>query len=312
MEGIIIFLIVLALVAATAYAGDTERKRRDKLRKERANNKIQKEEFNNRDPEAAEIFINKIIDIVDEKKFKLLEERRKFVKKDSYGNESFSRWFGDPPLEESQVKFCFISGYFDEFKKGVPYFWMSTILKRIGGTNDNNVNAEIFFKEWKNYCLCVQEIDDHIQGKKRKIVLEDWYAAVLTLVENKCRELLDKPSSKNLKKDMTGVEFEEYCKKILIEAGWEVEDTPASGDQGVDLIASIEDLRVCIQCKFFNKPVGNKAVQEVAAGMIHWNGTHAVVVGKSGFTKSAQNLAGSNKVILTSDRELENLENLVL
>ena len=33
---------------------------------------------------------------------------------------------------------------------------------------------------------------------------------------------------------------------------------------------------------------------------------------KNGFTKSARNLAESNKVILTSDSELENLENLVL
>ena len=46
--------------------------------------------------------------------------------------------------------------------------------------------------------------------------------------------------------------------------------------------------------------------------MIHWKGTHAVVVAKSGFTKSAKTLATSNKVILTSDSELENLENLVL
>ena len=111
---------------------------------------------------------------------------------------------------------------------------------------------------------------------------------------------------------MNGIEYEEYCKKILEDAGWEVEDTPTSGDQGVDLIASIEDVRVCIQCKCFAKTVGNKAVQEVAAGMIHWKGTHAVVVAKNGFTKSARTLAESNKVILTSDNELEDLENLVL
>ena len=111
---------------------------------------------------------------------------------------------------------------------------------------------------------------------------------------------------------MNGVEFEQYCKNILEDAGWEVEDTPTSGDQGVDLIASIEDVRVCIQCKCFAKTVGNKAVQEVAAGMIHWKGTHAVVIAKNGFTKSARTLAESNKVILTSDSELENLENLVL
>ena len=72
---------------------------------------------------------------------------------------------------------------------------------------------------------------------------------------------------------MDGVQYEQYCKKILEDVGWEVEDTPITEDQGVDLIASIEDLRVCIQCKCFAKAVGNKAVQEVSTGMIHWNGT---------------------------------------
>ena len=308
----LIAIVILFFLFLIAKAGieESEKIKRERIRSEKE--RIKKDEFNKRDPEAAEIFINKIIDIIDEKKFKLLEERRKLVKKDSYGDESFGKWFGDPPLEESHVKFCLVAGIFDEFKKGVPYFWRTSILKMIGGTNDASRNAEIFFKEWKNYCMCNPEIDDLVKGKKRRIVIEDWYAVVLTLVESKCRELLDKPLSKNLKKDATGVDFERYCKKILEEAGWVVEDTPISGDQGVDLIASIEDLRVCIQCKCFAKPVGNKAVQEVVAGMIHWNGTHAVVVGKSGFTKSAQNLAGSNNVILTSDSELENLENLVL
>ena len=47
------------------------------------------------------------------------------------------------------------------------------------------------------------------------------------------------------------------------EAGWNVEQTQASNDQGVDLIARIEDLKVCVQCKRYSNPVGNKAVQEV-------------------------------------------------
>ena len=137
----------------------------------------------------------------------------------------------------------------------------------------------------------------------------DWTVEEINKV---CDEIQENTSLLGDTSSMDGVEYEQYCKSVLEEAGWEVEDTPVSGDQGVDLIASIENLRVCIQCKCFAKPVGNKAVQEVAAGMIHWNGTHSVVVGKSGFTKSAKSLAASTNVILTSDSELENLENLVL
>ena len=101
-------------------------------------------------------------------------------------------------------------------------------------------------------------------------------------------------------------------KEILEQAGWEVEETPATNDQGVDLIACIEDLRVCIQCKCFAKAVGNKAVQEIIAGTKYRNGTHSVVVAKSGFTTLAKQLAESANVILTSDIELAELENRVL
>ena len=139
--------------------------------------------------------------------------------------------------------------------------------------------------------------------------LEDW-------IEDEIDEVCDKIDSQGASnKDidsMDGIEYEQYCKTILENAGWEVEDTSTTGDQGVDLIASIENLRVCIQCKCFAKAVGNKAVQEIAAGMIYWKGTHSVVVAKSGFTKSAEALANSTNVILTSDKELKDLENLVL
>ena len=112
--------------------------------------------------------------------------------------------------------------------------------------------------------------------------------------------------------NMTGIEYEKYCRRILEEAGWDVEETSTTGDQGVDLIACIENIRVCIQCKCFAKPVGNKAVQEIVAGKTHWNGTHSVVVAKSGFTKSAQQLAESTNVILISELELQYLEDRVL
>ena len=65
---------------------------------------------------------------------------------------------------------------------------------------------------------------------------------------------------------MTGREYEDLCGKILKSKGWLVKHTPASNDQGADLIASRENLKICIQCKRYSAPVGNKAVQEVIAG----------------------------------------------
>lgn len=124
-------------------------------------------------------------------------------------------------------------------------------------------------------------------------------------IESTIRNLNSDQSVKNL----SGIEYEDFCKDILVKHGWEVEITKASGDQGVDLIAVLEKIRACIQCKRFASPVGNSAVQEVTAGRLHWHGTHAVVVSNAGFTKSAQALARSTGVLLMSHDELADLEN---
>ena len=322
MEVFILVLIVIGFIVLIERAKAEEEENKKKEVRKKNESRLQRLEeerqqgLKKKNIDASKEFINQLVEIIEENKYRLLEERRKLVKKDSYGKEDTSRWVGNPTLKPSYIELGFLiddlSGEVNDFKKGIPYFWFSVILPAVGGTSKPEKNLKIFFKKWKNYRLVNPEIEDLVKGKTRKVKEEDWYVAVASLVEDKCLELLNNSTSTKSNRSMSGIEFEEYCKSILEEAGWEVEDTPTSGDQGVDLIASIEDVRVCIQCKCFAKAVGNKAVQEVAAGMIHWKGTHAVVVAKSGFTKSAKTLAASNKVILTSDSELENLENLVL
>ena len=98
---------------------------------------------------------------------------------------------------------------------------------------------------------------------------------------------------------------------ILQNSGWQVKETPTSGDQGVDLIATIDDLRICIQCKNHEKAIGNKAVQEISAGKLYWKGTHAVLVSKSGFTNSAHKLAKANNVKLIHESELKDLKKYI-
>ena len=74
----------------------------------------------------------------------------------------------------------------------------------------------------------------------------------------------------------------------------------------------INDLRICIQCKDHEKAIGNKAVQEISAGKLFWKGTHAIIVSKSGFTKSAHQLAKSNKVELINEYQLKDLEKFIV
>ncbi len=103
-------------------------------------------------------------------------------------------------------------------------------------------------------------------------------------------------------------DYEFRCAKSFEKIGWKVEVTKASGDQGVDLIVEKNGIRLAVQCKMYEKPVGNAAIQEVAAGRNHYGADSAVVVAPNGFTTAARQLAESNRVTLIHHDEIERLE----
>ena len=277
------------------------RKRKEKLREQKSTEKITKE-FEKLEKGISDKVKNICQQTIYKHRFALQAERKKFLTKDSYGKEIDIGWVTSENLkgDKSPAIFYFIKNVLDEELesefKNINY---PAIIFNSDGEEEEFYDS----LDWVKYCFAKRKLPKDIDDINYWIVEE---------IEKVCDEIEDKTSEFGNTSSMDGVQYEQYCKKILEDAGWEVEDTPITGDQGVDLIASIEDLRVCIQCKCFAKAVGNKAVQEVSTGMIHWNGTHAVVVATNGFTKSARTLAASAKVILTSDTELENLENLVL
>ena len=110
---------------------------------------------------------------------------------------------------------------------------------------------------------------------------------------------------------MSPEEFERYCASILRERKWDARVTPLSGDQGVDIVADKRGLRIVVQCKKYSKPVGNRAVQEIVAGIAHLDAQRGVVVATSGYTSSAVKLAASNEVLLLHHAELHRIDRLL-
>lgn len=96
----------------------------------------------------------------------------------------------------------------------------------------------------------------------------------------------------------SGTDYEHLCAALLQKAGWSIQITKGSGDQGADVIAERSGKRVVVQCKFYSKPVGNKAVQEVVAAKQFVGADLAVVASNQSFTKSAHQLAAANSVYL--------------
>ena len=86
-----------------------------------------------------------------------------------------------------------------------------------------------------------------------------------------------------------------------------IQFTPASGDQGVDIIATGNGERYAIQCKRYNRSLSNKPVQEVFAGKVIYGCSKALVITNAYFTKGAREAASATGVILWDRDTLRSL-----
>ncbi|MEI7839891.1 MAG: restriction endonuclease [Methylococcaceae bacterium] len=111
------------------------------------------------------------------------------------------------------------------------------------------------------------------------------------------------PKVKNLD-DVSPIDFEHQCADLLNQTGWTARVTQASGDQGIDVIATYENVKAVFQVKKYSQPVGNSAVQEIIAGKAFEQAHVAAVVTNSTFTASAKKLANATGVFLLHYSEL--------
>lgn len=90
---------------------------------------------------------------------------------------------------------------------------------------------------------------------------------------------------------LSPLQYEQFCALLLEKEGWKVSLTKASGDQGADIIAQRKSKKMVVQCKHWQASVGTKAVQEVYAARAFYSADIACVIGSSGYTKGAIDLA---------------------
>ncbi|MCQ2527586.1 MAG: restriction endonuclease [Saccharofermentans sp.] len=98
---------------------------------------------------------------------------------------------------------------------------------------------------------------------------------------------------------MNGQKYEKRVASYLRGKGYKkVAITKTSGDYGVDIVANKMFHKYAVQCKYYAKPVGISAVQQVVAGMAYYECDRAMVVTNSTFTRQAKQLAEHNGVVL--------------
>ncbi|MFC0200814.1 restriction endonuclease [Paracoccus rhizosphaerae] len=117
------------------------------------------------------------------------------------------------------------------------------------------------------------------------------------------------PSTVGIPSD--GHDFELWVARRLRQQGWRTRLTQASGDQGIDIIATMGRTRVGIQCKRYKGSVGNKAVQEAMAGKV-FHGLHVAAVVTTGtYTRGAEELARKAGVHLFDVDDIAEIRQLI-
>ena len=103
-------------------------------------------------------------------------------------------------------------------------------------------------------------------------------------------------------------EYEQSISNSFSDLGWNSYSTSGSGDQGADVVAEKNGIKLIIQCKLYSASVGNKAVQEVSAALGFYHGDISAVITNSDFTRSAKQLANSLGVYLLHHSQIPELD----
>jgi restriction system protein len=141
------------------------------------------------------------------------------------------------------------------------------------------------------------------------VAVSAWRALLAWLDQRRAarRDALYRATGQAAVDAMTGVEFERYVAAVLRGQGFDVEITRATGDFGVDLIATRDGVRTAVQCKRQSRVVNGAAIQQVVAGAAVHDCEATMVVSNHRYTKAAEQLAGVHGCVLVDRTRLARL-----
>lgn len=138
--------------------------------------------------------------------------------------------------------------------------------------NAHVIREERKEKEVKNLSRDLDELNSNLNNIEKQI--DDMMESAVTV-----------PNSFD---NMDGHQFEYFCADILRKNGFKnVTVTQGSGDHGIDILAEKESISYAIQCKRYDKPIGNSAIQQAVAGKGIYKKDIAVVLTNQYFTPQA-------------------------
>ena len=99
---------------------------------------------------------------------------------------------------------------------------------------------------------------------------------------------------------LSGIEFEQEVGALYRARGYQVQSTPISGDQGIDLVMQKDGETTVVQCKSHQKPVGPAVARELFGAMVAVGADNAILACTGGFTRGVKEFVRDKPIILLS------------
>lgn len=110
---------------------------------------------------------------------------------------------------------------------------------------------------------------------------------------------------------LSGIEFENVCKQVFENMGFDVETTKASGDGGIDLIAynhqPLLSGKYIVQCKRYSGSVGEPIIRDLFGVVMSERANKGILMTTGYFTRSAITFAKDKQIELIDGTMLREL-----
>jgi len=103
-------------------------------------------------------------------------------------------------------------------------------------------------------------------------------------------------------------QLETFTARLFQQMGYRVNHTGQTGDHGVDVrLLNPHGQVELVQCKQWNKPVGEPEVRDLAGAMLHEQAVRGYLVAPAGFSSAARQWARGKSIMLVDEREIARL-----
>ena len=106
---------------------------------------------------------------------------------------------------------------------------------------------------------------------------------------------------------LSGAEFERELASLFIRVGYQVEMTPMSRDEGVDLVLKRNGKIGIVQCKRYAQPAGPAIARELLGSMVAYHADYAVLACTGGFTQGVHEFVRDKELHLMSVHDIVQL-----